>query len=106
MMYLFLVSGFALLIVGGGLLVRGAAALARRLKVSAVIIGMVIVGFGTSAPELMVCIDAALAGQTSLALGNVVGSNIANVLLVLGVCAPWSIRSASSPARSTATAWS
>ncbi len=87
MMYLLLVGGSALLIVGGGLLVRGAAALARRLKVSAVIIGMVIVGFGTSAPELAVCIDAALAGQTSLALGNVVGSNIANVLLVLGVCA-------------------
>lgn len=87
MMYLFLVGGSALLIVGGGLLVRGAAALARRLKVSAVIIGMLIVGFGTSAPELTVCIDAALAGQTSLALGTVVGSNIANVLLVLGVCA-------------------
>ena len=87
MMYLFLVGGSVLLIVGGGLLVRGAAALARRLNVSAVIIGMVIVGFGTSAPELTVCIDAALAGQTSLALGNVVGSNIANVLLVLGVCA-------------------
>ena len=86
-MYLFLVGGSVLLIVGGGLLVRGAAALARRLNVSAVIIGMVIVGFGTSAPELTVCIDAALAGQTSLALGNVVGSNIANVLLVLGVCA-------------------
>ena len=87
MMYLLLVGGSVLLIVGGSLLVRGAAALARRLKISAVIIGMVIVGFGTSAPELMVCIDAALADQSALALGNVVGSNIANVLLVLGVCA-------------------
>jgi cation:H+ antiporter len=87
MMYLFLLGGFALLVVGGGMLVRGAAALARRLNVSAVLVGMFIVGFGTSAPELMICIDAALAGQTSLALGNVIGSNIANVLLVLGVCA-------------------
>ena len=66
---------------------RGAAALARRLKVSAVIIGMVIVGFGTSAPELTVCIDAALAGQTSLALGNVVGSNLFNLFAVLGTTA-------------------
>jgi cation:H+ antiporter len=87
MMYLYLMGGFVLLVVGGGMLVRGAAALARRLNISAVLVGMFIVGFGTSAPELMIGIDAALAGQTSLALGNVIGSNIANVLLVLGVCA-------------------
>lgn len=87
MMYLFLTGGFVLLVVGGGMLVRGAAALAHRLNVSAVLVGMFIVGFGTSAPELMICVDAALAGKTGLALGNVIGSNIANVLLVLGVCA-------------------
>ncbi len=87
MMYAVLVAGLALLIVGGGLLVRGAVALARRLQVSAVIIGMFIVGFGTSAPELTICLDAALAGKSGLALGNVIGSNIANVLLVLGLCA-------------------
>ena len=87
MIYTFLAGGFVLLVVGGSLLVQGAVALARRLEVSAMIIGMFIVGFGTSAPELMVCIDAALSNQGGLALGNVVGSNIANVLLVLGVCA-------------------
>ena len=87
MMYVFLAGGFALLVVGGGLLVRGAVALARQLRVSAVIIGMFVVGFGTSVPELVVCLDAAVSGQSGLALGNVIGSNIANVLLVVGVCA-------------------
>lgn len=83
----FLVGGFALLAVGGGMLVRGAVALARRLNISAVHVCMFIVGFGTSAPELIICIDVALADQTNLALGNVIGGNIANVVLVLGVCA-------------------
>ena len=87
MMYVVLVAGLVLLVVGGGLLVRGAVALARRLQISAVIIGMFIVGFGTSAPELTICLDAALAGKSGLALGTVIGSNIANVLLVLGLCA-------------------
>lgn len=87
MIYVILVGGFIFLVLGGGLLVHGAAALARRLKVSPIIIGMFIVGFGTSAPELIIGVDAALADQTALAMGNVIGSNIANVLLVVGICA-------------------
>ena len=69
------------------MLVRGAVALARRLGVSSLLIGLTVVGFGTSAPEFLVCLEAALAGQPDIAVGDVIGSNIANVLLILGVSA-------------------
>jgi cation:H+ antiporter len=67
--------------------VRGALALAKRAGVSALLAGLVVVGFGTSAPELVVSLNAALAGKGDIALGNVIGSNIANILLVLGISA-------------------
>ena len=84
---LFLILGIALLTFGGEVFVRGALAAARRLRVSPIAAGLVIVGFGTSAPELVVSIDAAVGQQPEIALGNVVGSNIGNILLILGVCA-------------------
>ncbi len=66
---------------------RGASALARRLGVPSVVIGFTIVAFGTSAPELLISVKSALSGQASMAIGNVVGSNIANILLTLGIAA-------------------
>ncbi|TYO90768.1 calcium/sodium antiporter [Oceanicella actignis] len=77
-------AGLALLMGAGDALVRGAVALSLRLGVPALLIGLTVIAFGTSAPELLVSIEAALAGASGIALGNVVGSNIANVLLVLG----------------------
>lgn len=85
--YLYLAVGLVLLTVGGEALIRGALAAASRLGVSPLLCGLVIVGFGTSAPELVVSVNAALSGQPDIAVGNVVGSNIANVLLILGLCA-------------------
>lgn len=82
-----LLLGVALLTAGGEALIRGSLAAAKRLGVSPLLSGIVIVGFGTSAPELVVSIDAAVNGRPDIAIGNVVGSNIANVLLILGVCA-------------------
>ena len=73
------------MLVGGEALVRGAVALAERLGVSPLVIGVTLIGFGTSAPELATCIDAALRGAPGIAVGNVIGSNIANVLLILAV---------------------
>ncbi len=87
MLYLQLLAGLVLLFLGGEALVRGAVAVARRLRVSELVIGLILVGFGTSTPELMTSIDAALAGAPGLALGNVIGSNVANVLLIMGVAA-------------------
>lgn len=84
---LFLVLGIFLLTVGGEALIRGALAAAERLGVSPLLTGLVIVGFGTSAPELVVSVDAALRGRPDIAVGNVVGSNIGNILLILGLCA-------------------
>lgn len=81
------VAGLALLFVGGEGLVRGSVAVAERLGVSKLLIGLVIVGFGTSTPELLVSVDAALSGAPEIALGNVVGSNTANVLLIVGISA-------------------
>lgn len=74
-----------MLIVAGDLLVRGATALALRFGIPAVIVGLTVVAFGTSAPELMISVRAAIDGVPGIAIGNVVGSNIANVLLVLGL---------------------
>lgn len=82
-----LLGGFALLLVGGDLLVRGASALAVRLGVSSLAIGLTVVAFGTSAPELVVSVRSALQGASDIAVGNVVGSNIANIALILGVTA-------------------
>lgn len=84
---IFTAVGLALLLVGGDLVVRGAMWLSKRLHLSPFFIGMVVIGFGTSLPELVVCIDAALNGLPGLAIGNVIGSNIANTLLILGVAA-------------------
>lgn len=80
-----LIVGIALLVVGGDILVRGSVSIAEKLKIPTLIIGLTIVSFGTSAPELFISVQAALAGSGGLAIGNVVGSNIANVLLVLGI---------------------
>lgn len=82
-----LVAGLALLITGGDLLVRGAVRLAGRLGVSPLVIGLTLVGFGTSTPELVASVQAALVGAPGLAYGNIVGSNIANILLILGAAA-------------------
>lgn len=88
MMSLFLVIvGLALLFGGGELLVRGSVALARRLGVSEIAVGVVLVGFGTSAPEFLVSIQSAILDYPALALGNVLGSNIANILLIVGIAA-------------------
>lgn len=83
---LFLV-GFYLLIKGADVLVDGSVALAKRYGISNLVIGLTIVGFGTSAPELVVNLMSAIQGTTDLAIGNIVGSNIANVFLILGICA-------------------
>ena len=79
--------GLALLYFGGEWLIRGASALAARLGVSSLAIGLTVVAFGTSAPELVVSVDAALSGANDVSVGNVVGSNIANIALILGIAA-------------------
>ncbi len=79
--------GIGLLWSGGELLIRGAVAVAKQFSVSNLVTGIVIVGFGTSAPELVVSVTASLDGLPDVAVGNVVGSNICNVLLILGSCA-------------------
>ncbi len=80
-----LLIGFVILIVGGELLVRGAVRVAERAGMSELLIGLTIVGFGTSAPELVASVEAALAGSPGIAWGNIVGSNLANSLLILGI---------------------
>ncbi|MGK2926469.1 MAG: calcium/sodium antiporter [Lysobacterales bacterium] len=82
-----LLLGIALLTAGGEALIRGSLAAAKRLGISPLLSGLLIVGFGTSSPELVVSIDAAVSGRPDIAVGNVVGSNIGNVLLILGICA-------------------
>lgn len=84
---IFLFVGFALLIAGGELLVRGSVAVAERLGVSPLIIGIVLVGFGTSMPELVISIQASLSGSPGISIGNFVGSNITNVFLIVGLSA-------------------
>ena len=84
---LFLLAGIALLYAGGEGLVRGAGSIALRIGMSPFIIGMTIVAFATSAPELAVSLQAAFAGADDVAIGNVVGSNLANIGLILGICA-------------------
>ena len=79
--------GLLLLVVGGDSFVRGSVAIARRLGLSPLLIGLTLVGFGTSTPELLTSLEAALAGSPGIAIGNVVGSNTANILLILGIAA-------------------
>ncbi len=80
-------GGLVLLIAGGELLVRGSVRVAEQLGVSALLIGLTLVGFGTSTPELVTSVEASLRGVPGIAVGNIVGSNIANVLLILGLSA-------------------
>lgn len=80
-----IVFGLAVLLVAGDLLVRGAVSAAKALRVPALLVSLTVVAFGTSAPELFVSVQAVLAGEAGIAIGNIVGSNIANVLLVLGL---------------------
>lgn len=87
MVYVLLAVGLALLCAGGEFLVRGAVGAAKRLGVSPLLIGITLVGFGTSSPELVASIKAAFADAPGIAIGNVVGSNIANVLLIIGATA-------------------
>lgn len=81
----YVAAGLVLLVFGGDALVKGAVALALRLGIPALIVGLTVVAFGTSAPELIVSVQAALNGQAGIAIGNVVGSNLANILLILGL---------------------
>jgi cation:H+ antiporter len=87
MKWILLVSGLAALILGAEGLVRGGVGLARRFGVSPAFIGVTVVAWGTSTPELVVSVDAAIKGLDGIAIGNVVGSNIVNVLLILGLVA-------------------
>ncbi|NBC33710.1 MAG: calcium/sodium antiporter [Alphaproteobacteria bacterium] len=87
MTVLMLLAGLVLLAVGGDALVRGAVAVARRFAISPLVIGLTLVGFGTSMPELVTSVHATLSGAPDIAVGNVVGSNIANILLILGLAA-------------------
>ena len=84
-LYIFL--GLTLLVIGGEFLVRSSVALSFKLKLSRMVIGLTVVSFATSAPELLVSVNAALEGFSDISLGNVIGSNIANIGLVLGVTA-------------------
>ena len=87
MMYVLLIVGFILLIKGADYFVIGSSAIAHLLKVPSVIVGLTIVAMGTSAPEAAVSITAGLAGSNELALSNVIGSNIFNLVLIVGICA-------------------
>lgn len=91
-----IIIGLAILVLGAEGLVRGASSLAAKLRISPLVIGLTVVSFGTSAPELTVNLLSALQGSPDLAIANVIGSNIVNILLILGVCAsivPLSVKS-------------
>ncbi len=85
--YIYLLAGLTGLFLGGEFLVRGSVGIARRMAIPPLLIGLTVVGFGTSTPELLVSVEAAWRGVPDIALGNVVGSNIANILLIVGVSA-------------------
>jgi cation:H+ antiporter len=80
------IIGIIILIKGADFLIDGASSISLRLKISPMVIGLTVVAFGTSAPELVVSATSAIAGNTNIALGNIIGSNIANILLILGIC--------------------
>ena len=91
--YLYLIAGLVALFFGGEALVRGSVGIARRMAIPPLLIGLTVVGFGTSTPELLVSVDAAWRGVPDIALGNIVGSNIANILLIIGLSAlVWPIK--------------
>lgn len=83
--YLYLIAGLVILIAGGEFLVRGGVSLAGHLRISTLVVGVTIVSLGTSAPELVVSLDAAISGHPDISLGNVIGSNISNISLVLAL---------------------
>ena len=85
-----LVAGFVLLIKGADFFVEGSSSVAKRLRVPSIIIGLTIVAMGTSLPECAVSVTASLSGQNALAVSNVVGSNIFNLMVVCGFCAVFS----------------
>jgi len=85
--YLYILGGLLGLFFGGEALVRGSVGIARRMAIPPLLIGLTVVGFGTSTPELLVSVDAAWRGVPDIALGNIIGSNIANILLIIGVSA-------------------
>jgi cation:H+ antiporter len=85
--YIYVVAGLIGLFFGGEALVRGSVGIARRMAISPLLIGLTVVGFGTSTPELLVSVNAALSGVADIAVGNIVGSNIANILLIVGLSA-------------------
>ena len=85
MAYFQVIGGFVLLLFSAEVLLRSSVAIARRLKIPTLVIGMTVVAFGTSLPELVVSLDAAFSGAPDIAVGNIVGSNIANLLLIIGV---------------------
>lgn len=87
MSYLFLVAGLLGLFLGGEALVRGSIGIARRMAIPPLLIGLTVVGFGTSMPELLVSVDAAWRGVPDIAVGNIIGSNTANILLIAGLSA-------------------
>ena len=83
--FLFIILGLVLLVFGGDWLLKAAVGMSLRLNISKIVIGMTVVSFATSAPELIVSVQSAMAGFPDIALGNVVGSNIANIGLILGI---------------------
>jgi cation:H+ antiporter len=85
--YILFVLGFVILIKGASLLVDGSSSIAKKLNISNLVIGLTVVAFGTSAPEMFVNVSASLKGNASIAIGNILGSNIANILLILGISA-------------------
>lgn len=87
LIYLLFIVGFVILIKGADWLVDGSASIAKKLDIPAIVIGLTVIAFGTSAPELVVNIFASAMGSTDIAIGNILGSNIANILLILGISA-------------------
>ncbi|MCU0415041.1 MAG: hypothetical protein MUE91_11685 [Ignavibacteriaceae bacterium] len=85
--FIYLAGGLIFLFIGAEGLIRGASALALRIGITPLVVGLTVVAFGTSTPELVVSLKAALIGNSSISLGNVVGSNIANIALILGIAA-------------------
>jgi cation:H+ antiporter len=84
---LYLIIGLGLMLLGAEGLVRGASALALRIGISPLVVGLTVVAFGTSSPELVVSIGSAMEGNSDIAIGNVIGSNIGNIALILGIAA-------------------
>ena len=98
--YIYVVAGLLCLFLGGEALVRGSVGIAKRLAMSPLLIGLTVVGFGTSTPELLVSVNAAWRGVPDIAIGNIVGSNIANIALIMGITAlVWPIRVSGSTLR-------